>query len=76
MKRTNYFCDRCGGEKRGHPSIDITIRDGTEIREIGWITFNCKTSYKHSIDLCENCLTDLRDWYRAKQTTEIGDFID
>lgn len=71
MVQKNYICDRCGKEKVGHPDITMVLRNGDEIRHVGWLKIMCKTGFVRSIDLCESCLNEFNSWYHEKEIEQI-----
>lgn len=62
MRNINYYCDRCGKQKYGHPRTVICMND-KEIRDVGWVQIQSATGYIKNLDLCEDCLKEFKDWF-------------
>lgn len=65
MKNIEYYCDRCGKLKEGHPVTVISVGD-KEIRDVGWIQLHSATGFIKDLDLCEDCLNSFKGWFENR----------
>lgn len=65
MRKTSLVCDRCGGEKVKGFSVNFDTPNGV-LRDIAWVTLRAGSGFQRDLDLCENCMKDLVDWFARK----------
>lgn len=62
-KQVYHICDRCGN-RVGMDTYDLTIR-GKVLKDAKTVLFESRSGYNMRADLCDNCLKELIDWWRA-----------
>ncbi len=67
MKNIEYYCDRCGKLKEGHPKTIININN-KEIRDVGWIQLRSATGFIKNLDLCDECLLEFVKWFKDEKS--------
>lgn len=65
MRSTTITCDRCGKTREWDETSDFNLGEVT-IEKVSWLKIYSRTGFKKKVDLCEDCLKSLNNWFNSQ----------